>query len=296
MIYLVLSLLFLFAVFYVFYSGLEFYLSKFYSKQKFYEEKVTDKRNIALLHLVNLSKLFIPVFKKIKLKIFVNYIIKIDNMLKIFDFKNDLVLDAYNFVFIQMCSFCFGILCSLVVFGFDLFFMVCLGILFLILPYLKLYEKYNKITYSIVKQIPDVANLIAIMVYSGIDFVGALNKIVNILDGYLIKEIKIVTDKISLGIDIKKAFNDMEQKYNLLQLNTFVKTITISLDTGTGLTDSLYKIAEQINNDNVTAAEKKAHEAPVKMLIPMTLLVLPTIFILLFAPFVISFIKSGSIL
>ena len=69
----------------------------------------------------------------------------------------------------------------------------------------------------------------------------------------------------------------------------------MSLDTGTGLTEGLTKIAKQISDDNVAIAEKKAHEAPVKMLLPMTILILPTIFILLFAPFVISFFKSGSL-
>ncbi len=87
----------------------------------------------------------------------------------------------------------------------------------------------------------------------------------------------------------------MAKKYNIVQLDTFVKTITMSLDTGTGLTDSLNKIARQVSDDNVAIAEKKAHEAPVKMLLPMTILILPTIFILLFAPFVISFFKSGSL-
>lgn len=296
MIYLILSFIFLFLFFYVIYSGFENSIAKFYVKQKFYENITKDKKNIVLLHLVSISQIFVPFLKKIKSKIFTEYVNKVDNMLKIFDLKNDLKLNAYNFIFVQILCFFFGVFCSFLVFDTDLFFMICLGFLFLILPYLKLYEQYNKVTLSILRQIPDVSNLLAIMIYSGIDFIGAINKIINILDGYLIKEIKIVSDKISLGMDVKSAFNDMAEKYNLLPLNTFVKTITISLDTGTGLTDSLYKIAVQINNDNVAAAEKKAHEAPIKMLIPMTLLVLPTIFILLFTPFIISFIKSGSIL
>ena len=159
----------------------------------------------------------------------------------------------------------------------------------------EIYEQYNKRISEIIKQIPDVANLLAIMVYSGIDFNGAINKIVVLLDGHLIEELKDIIKKISLGIDIKIAFKEMSEKYNIVQLDSFVKAIMMSLDTGTGLTDSLNKIAIQISNDNVAIAEKKAHEAPVKMLLPMTLLILPTIFILLFAPFVISFFKSGSL-
>ena len=143
--------------------------------------------------------------------------------------------------------------------------------------------------------IPDVANLLSILIYSGIDFNNSLNKIITILDGCLINELKDIIKKISLGIDTKTAFKEMAKKYNIVPLDTFVKTITISLETGTGLTDSLNKVAQQISNDNITIAERKAHEAPVKMLLPMTILILPTIFILLFAPFVISFFRSGSL-
>jgi tight adherence protein C len=237
----------------------------------------------------------VPLIKILKFKIFIDYTEKLNNILKIFYFNNYIKVNAYNFIFIQFVCMLLGFIISFFMFGFDLIFVFCLGLVFLILPYLKIYEEYNKINSSIVRQIPDVANLLSIMVYSGIDFNASLNKIIKILDGYLIKELEFVTEKVSLGIDIKIAFEEMAKKYNLLQLNTFVKAINMSLDTGTGLCDSLLKIAEQINKDNVSAAEKKAHEAPIKMLIPMTLLVLPTIFILLFAPFVLSFLKSGSI-
>ena len=133
------------------------------------------------------------------------------------------------------------------------------------------------------------------MIYSGIDFNNSLNKIITILDGCLINELRNIIKKVSLGIDTKTAFKELAEKYNIIQLDTFVKTITMALDTGTGLTDSLNKISQQISGDNISIAERKAHEAPVKMLLPMTILILPTIFILLFAPFVISFLKSGSL-
>ena len=215
-------------------------------------------------------------------------------MLKTFNF-NSVKINSYNFVFIQIISMIIGSCISLFIFGFDFLFMICFGLLFLILPYLKIYEQYNKKINEIVKQIPDVANLLAILVYSGIDFNNSVNKITVLLDGTLINELKDVLKKIVLGIDTKVAFKEMAERYNIVQLDSFVKTITMSLDIGTGLTEGLTKIAKQISDDNVAIAEKKAHEAPVKMLLPMTILILPTIFILLFAPFVISFFKSGSL-
>jgi tight adherence protein C len=238
--------------------------------------------------------MFLPVLKLIKVKLFVDYTDKLDGMLKIFNF-NDIKINSYNFIFIQLLSMLTGCFISLMLFGFDVLFMMCFGLLFLILPYLKIYEQYNKRINEIIKQIPDVSSLLAIMVYSGIDFNGAINKIVILLDGHFIDELKYVIKKISLGIDTKQAFKELAEKYNIVQIDTFVKAITISLETGAGLADSLNKIAQQISDDNVAIAEKKAHEAPVKMLLPMTILILPTIFILLFAPFVISFFRSGTL-
>ena len=293
MIYLILTFICLLVLFFIIYLVINLSFSKFYAKQAFYEGTDSNK-NFILLYLVRYSNLFVPILKIIKIQIFINYINKLDNMLKIFDFRN-ININVYNFVFLQIISMFIGCFISFLLFGFDFLFMICFGGLFLILPYLKIYEQYNKRVNEILKQIPDVANLLSIMIYSGIDFSNSLNKITTILDGCLINELRDIIKKISLGIDIKAAFKEMADKYNMVQLDTFVKTVTISLDTGTGLTDSLNKIAQQISNDNISIAERKAHEAPVKMLLPMTILILPTIFILLFAPFVISFFKSGSL-
>ena len=293
MIYLILTFTTLFVFLFMLFVVVSNFVSEFSAKQNFYE--VTDKnKNVFFVYLIKLSDFFIPILKNIKFKIFIDYLNKVDNMLKTFNF-NSVKINSYNFVFIQIISMIAGCCISLFVFGFDFLFMICFGLLFLILPYLKIYEQYNKKINEIVKQIPDVANLLAILIYSGIDFNNSVSKIIMLSDGTLIDELKDVMKKTALGIDTKTAFEEMAEKYNIIQLDSFVKTITMSLDTGTGLTDGLTKIAKQISDDNVAIAEKKAHEAPVKMLLPMTILILPTIFILLFAPFVISFFKSGSL-
>ncbi len=292
MMYLILMFISLTILFYILYFVINIVVSAFYAKQNFYES--TNNKNVFLIYILKISNMFLPVLKLIKVKIFIDYTDKLDSMLKIFNFNN-IKINSYNFIFIQLLSMLTGCFISLMLFGFDVLFMMCFGLLFLILPYLKIYEQYNKRINEIIKQIPDVSSLLAIMVYSGIDFNGAINKIVILLDGHFIDELKYVIKKISLGIDTKQAFKELAEKYNIVQIDTFVKAITISLETGAGLADSLNKIAQQISDDNVAIAEKKAHEAPVKMLLPMTILILPTIFILLFAPFVISFFRSGTL-
>ena len=293
MIYLILTFIVLLILFFLLYMLINFFVSNFYAKQNFYGS-IDTKRNVLLFYLIKFLNTFSHVLKFVKLKFFIDYINKIDKMLKVFDLK-DMQLNSYTFIFIQILSMAIGCLVSIFIFGFDILFIFCFGLLFLILPYLKIYEQYNKTINEIIKQIPDVSSLLAVMLSAGIDFNGSLNKIITILDGCLINELKNIVKDISLGVNIKTAFEEMTEKYNIIQLDTFVKTITMSLETGTGFADSLNKISKQISDDNVAIAERKAHEAPVKMLLPMTILILPTIFILLFAPFVISFFKSGSL-
>ena len=293
MIYLILTFIFLLILFYMVYMLISMFVLNFYAKQNFYGSK-KKKKNIFFFYLIKFINTFSYVLKFIRLKIFVDYIDKLDNMLKVCEL-GDIQINPYTFVFIQIISMLVGCFISIFLFGFDVLFMFCFGFLFLILPYLKIYEQYNKIINEIIKQVPDVSSLLSIMLSSGIDFNGSLNKIITILDGCLINELRSTVQKISLGVNIETAFEEMAKKYNIVQLDTFVKTITMSLKTGTGFADSLNKISKQISDDNVAIAEKKAHEAPVKMLLPMTILILPTIFILLFAPFVISFFKSGTL-
>ena len=98
-----------------------------------------------------------------------------------------------------------------------------------------------------------------------------------------------------MGVNAKQALSELAGKYDIAQLNLFVRTLNSALESGTGISDSINKLSEQLKSENASIAEKKAQEAPVKMLIPMVLLMFPTIFILLFAPIIISFMASGGL-
>ncbi|MDR0819950.1 MAG: hypothetical protein LBN19_00185 [Endomicrobium sp.] len=59
------------------------------------------------------------------------------------------------------------------------------------------------------------------------------------------------------------------------------------------MADTLKRLAVSLRNERASSAEKKAQEAPVKMLIPLVLLIFPTIFIVIFRHIVINFIKTS---
>ena len=77
MIYLILTFICLLLLFFWVYLVTTFSFSKFYAKQNFYES-IDDNKNFVLLYFVKYSNLFVPLLKIIKIKIFIDYIKKLD--------------------------------------------------------------------------------------------------------------------------------------------------------------------------------------------------------------------------
>ena len=242
-----------------------------------------------LLKTINPSAVFL---RKRKIKHLDNYSQKIVLMTKILNIPY-VYINGYNLIILQIISAMFAVFIIFILIGFDVVTLLCASILFFILPYLKIIQDYKRRINLILKQLPDFADLLSVMMSAGIDFNNALIKLATVIDGVLADEIQDINSKINFGLPIEKAFEEFAQKYNLTQIDMFVRTVNFSLKSGLGMAEALNKISNQLKTENAALAEKKAQEAPVKMLIPMTLLIFPTIFILLFAPIIISFLKTG---
>ncbi|MDD5020793.1 MAG: type II secretion system F family protein [Endomicrobiaceae bacterium] len=292
--YLVIAVLCLIVFFVIIFNYLFKELSNIITIKQVYTVKSNDDKYFILSLFLNLSKSLGNFFPKIKLKVIDDYSGKINEMIKTLDDPYTR-LNGYSLLHLQIISAITGFFLAYIIAGFDILIIFCSIVLFFILPYIKILETYKKKKNSIIKQLPNLADLLTVMIGSGIDFNNSLIKISSILNGDLAKEIVVVNSKVSLGIHMQQALNEMAQKYNIVQLDLFVKTINSALNSGLGISDSLNKLSEQLKLENASIAEKKAQEAPVKMLIPMVLLIFPTIFILLFAPIIISFMTSGGL-
>lgn len=290
--YLVIGVLCLIIFFAVVFNYLFEKLSNIITVKQIYNVKSNDDKYFILSLFLNLSKSFKNFVPKIKLKIIDEYCAKINAMIKILD-EPYTMLNGNSLLDLQIISAITGFLLAYLTAGFDILIIFCSITLFFMLPYIKILEAYKKKKNLIIRQLPNLADLLTVMIGSGIDFNSSLIKISTIIEGDLSKEIGVVNSKVSLGIHMQQALNEMAQKYDIAQLNLFVKTINSALDSGLGMSDSLNKLSEQLKLENASSAEKKAQEAPVKMLIPMVLLIFPTIFILLFAPIIISFMSGG---
>ncbi|MDR1418628.1 MAG: type II secretion system F family protein [Endomicrobium sp.] len=252
-----------------------------------------NNKNILKFFIFNISSKLGNLFRYIKNKKFLNYISKIESNL--YSINSDTkAVDTYSFFASQILSAISGVLICAVFISRNIFIVILIALLFFFLPLIKIKEQLKKRKELVLKQIPDVADLLSIMLAAGLDFYRASDKIVNILEGPLIFDFKDALSKISLGYDKTIAFAEMTAKTDIRELSFFIRVINTSLDSGCGMAESLKRLSSSLRQDIYFHAEKKAHQAPIRILIPLILLIFPTIFIVIFGPIAINFLSFGA--
>lgn len=131
---------------------------------------------------------------------------------------------------------------------------------------------------------PDALDLLTICVEAGLGFDAAMSKVsekweneLSILFGRAIREVQ-------LGKTQREALRDMADRISLPELTSFVAAVIQSQILGVSLAKVLRIQSDQMRIKRRQRAEEEAHQAPVKMIIPMALLTFPSIMILLMAP------------
>jgi tight adherence protein C len=76
-------------------------------------------------------------------------------------------------------------------------------------------------------------------------------------------------------------------------MTSFVNTVVQAEKMGSSLAHILKIQAEQRRQERFQRAEKKAMEAPVKLIGPLVLFIFPTTFIILAFPIVMKFLREG---
>ncbi|MDR0977437.1 MAG: type II secretion system F family protein [Endomicrobium sp.] len=255
-------------------------------------EKKNKPRIFGITYFYALVDKLAVVAGKVKYKRFVSFVEKNGRILKLAGRKYENIT-PYKFFAVQISIMSAGMLFTVFFLSLNVLVIVCIGLLCFYLPVLKIKEELKKRKESIIKELPEMADLFSVMLATGIDFYGAAGKIVTIMSGTLIDELKNAVAKISLGYDKKTAFNEMAENTGVEQVRSFVNIINIALESGTEMSDTLKRISSTLRNERFAYAQKKAHEAPIKMLIPLVLLIFPTIFIVIFGPIAINFMKNG---
>jgi tight adherence protein C len=167
--------------------------------------------------------------------------------------------------------------------------MILLGFM---LPSIWLSRRIRRRQNEIVKTLPDAIDLLTISVEAGLPFDGAMQRVADKWDNEISRAFGRVLTELRIGKSRRDALRDMSDRADVPDVTSFVAALVQADQLGISIAKVLRIQSEQMRIKRRQRAEEKAHQAPVKMLIPMTFLIFPSIWIVIIGPAIIILKRS----
>jgi len=160
------------------------------------------------------------------------------------------------------------------------------------LPHLMLSSRISRRQKEIRKAMPDALDLLTICVEAGLGFDAAMSKVSEKWENELSLAFARVIREVQLGKVRREALKDMAERLGIPEMTSFVAAIIQSEQLGVSMAKVLRIQSDQMRVKRRQRAEEEAHKAPVKMIIPMALLIFPSIMIIILTPAAIQIMES----
>jgi len=160
------------------------------------------------------------------------------------------------------------------------------------LPFFLLNRKIKARRHSMVRDLPDVLDLLTVSVEAGLGFDGALHKLSEKMKGALVEEFTRLLNEMRVGVPRKNALLALSTRCNTEDVSVFVTSLIQADQLGVGIGNVLRVQSTAMREKRRQRAQEAAMKAPVKMLLPLVLFIFPSIFVILLGPAMIQLISS----
>ena len=147
---------------------------------------------------------------------------------------------------------------------------------------------------AVVLDLPFFIDLMALSTEAGLDFMGALQRIVDKAENsVLAEEFRLVLKDIKLGSSRREALTRLADRLDMPEITSFVAVVRDAEETGASVAQVLKDQSVQMRLERFVRAEKAGAQASQAMLIPLMFLILPAVFMMVFAPVVLQLFYGG---
>jgi tight adherence protein C len=167
------------------------------------------------------------------------------------------------------------------------------SILGFFLPQLLLGSIINRRQRNIRRAMPDALDLLTICVEAGLGFDASMSKVSEKWQTELSLAFARAIREIQLGKLRREALKTMADRIGIAEMTSFVAAVIQSEQLGVSLAKVLRIQSDQMRVRRRQLAEEEAHKAPIKMLIPMGLLIFPSLMIVLLTPAALRLVHSA---
>ncbi|MCF7916261.1 MAG: type II secretion system F family protein [Candidatus Omnitrophica bacterium] len=162
------------------------------------------------------------------------------------------------------------------------------------LPDLYLNMQVKKLKEAISRSMPEIVDLLALCVGGGLNFMAAMRWVIEkSKSNPLIEQFKFVLEEISVGKSRIEALKDMSKRLTIPDITSFVRILVQTEKLGTPVEEAFKIISDDSRMRRRHRGERQAMKAPMKMLIPLILCILPIILIIIGGPIMLRFLKGG---
>jgi len=193
-----------------------------------------------------------------------------------------LIRQAYFFIFFILGAMISGSFIFVLAAGFSGFF----------LPLVMLRAKVRKKEAEIINELPEALDIIAASIEGGLSLSRSVSRYAAKNRNALAFELSGITGAMQLGKTFADALREIDEKYGIRELSGFVRVFIQAEKTGGNIKKIIKERADEMRKKKFQALKKRAHEAPVKLLIPLVLFIFPVVFIVLFGSIVIKLMQG----
>ena len=159
-------------------------------------------------------------------------------------------------------------------------------------PNLYLYQKIHERSEQLQRDLPDAIDLLTISVESGLGFDAAVQQVARNTDGPLAEEFSRVLREMQIGQGRSDALRALGERTNVPDMRSFVGSMVQADSFGIPVAQVLRVQSSEMRVKRRQRAEEKAQQVPVKITIPLIFCILPTLFIAVMGPAVLSIMDS----
>src|SRR3990170_1490937 len=156
-------------------------------------------------------------------------------------------------------------------------------------PFVWLSRRMRARRLAIWKSLPDALDLMTICVEGGLGLDAAFRQVSEKLKSPLAGEVSQMLREVGMGRPRREALEEMASRIGVPEVMTFANAVVQAEQLGASLGRVLRAQAFTIRTRRRQRAEEMARKAPAKMVFPLVLCVMPSLFIVVVGPIVVRF-------
>jgi tight adherence protein C len=142
------------------------------------------------------------------------------------------------------------------------------------------------------RSLPNALDMLTITVEAGMGFDAALSRIASNLKGPLGEELNKMLKEMNVSIPRREAFRNLVNRTDVQDLDSFVSAVIQAEILGISIGKILRTQASELRNRRSNRAEEAGIKAPLKLVFPLIICLLPALIIIIVGPGIITILDA----